>query len=401
MQVLLLRSMAASAAASAFRSHLTELMAAKEAGGDTSGVASCGAALLLALRAAQTEALLAAAEPAAGASAAKRRVEASEEEMLGLQYQRSRAACGIAEARLAAGTLRLPDGLVTAEEAAAAAAAGGATVARDSHQVMLQRLVVEHDERIRLGAEREAVQLDKSRRASAAASHRALASASRAQLDGFLFAAQALSKELPPVPPPAADKHGGAAAAAQLPEPLFCLWRAASALLSAWEGGGLPTGSRTSPAGNVPVPTLSIEPAPQNSAATAGGPAAVFAPGPLAVALRGVNGGVNGGAALYFTYHEKAHLIGVVVGEGEGGEMERSLRSLFPGAEAGREVGKGEGGSGGGEVELGGRVCGYRVRWGRRGRRGPSPTAFAASPPQPPLMPQALHQKTLRSTHLF
>lgn len=341
----------ASPAVDAFRTHLTQLMAAKEAGGDTSGVASRGAALLLALRAAQTEALLAAAQPAAGAAAAKRRVEATEEEMLGLQYQRSRAAHGIAEARRAAGTLRLPEGLVTAEEAAAAAAATGAPPALDSHQVMLQRLVVEHHERIRLEAEREAVRLDTRHRASTAAAQRALASATRAQLDGFLFAAHALSTELPPLPPPAAGKHNGPAAAAELPEPLFCLWRATSALLSAWDGAGHFPAGRNSPAENGPLPTLSIEPAPQNSAAAAGG-SVLFAPHPWAVSLRGVNGGVNGGAALYFTYHEKVHLIGVVVDGGGGGgvaegELERSLRSLFPGEGDGGERGTGCGGGSG------------------------------------------------------
>ena len=233
-----------------------------------------------------------------------------------LQYARARAAQGIAEARREAETLRLPDGLVSASEAAAIAARNGAPPAREPHGEMLQRLVVEHDERIRLGAQREEVQAEKRRRVGTTAAQRALAAASRTQLDAILFAAQGLKTEL--TAPPPHEPACGAERAAALPDPLFCLWRAAVALLSAWATGG-----EEAPA--APLPTLTIDDllAPED--------ASLFAPEPLGVTLRAP----GDGCALSFSYHAGPHMIGVTALGPRGmplpPKMEQRLRTLFPG----------------------------------------------------------------------
>jgi len=321
---------------SAFRAHLAKMMATKAAGADTSALAAMGAALIIGMRSDETEALLAAATPAAGASHAKRRVEVAEEEMLALQYQRSRAAHGISESRRAAGTLRLPEGLVSAEAAAVKSAAAGAPAARDAHQAMLQRLAVEHGERLRLGSSLEGVKVEKRRRVVTAAAQRSLATATRKELEGILFSADALNKELTP-PAPAPTAEAASAQASALPEPLFCLWRAASALLSARgdDKAGAPTLAIEETAAAQLTRSDAAAATPAGAAAAAA--AELFAAGPLSVVLRG-----RSGAALAFSYHSRPHVVGVTIMPSSGNtkkgsapaKMEEGLCLLFAGDDA-------------------------------------------------------------------
>jgi len=296
--------MAATPASEAFRAHLDELMAAKAGGRDVATVAARGAALIVALRADETSALVEGVAPKLDADGARARVESAEEELLALRYRKARCVAGITASRSGAAALALPDGLLTAEEAEASGAGGSAAPATaDGHGSMLRRLAAEHGERARLAAEREEAQLEMRRRRGAATAQRSAEAASRAQLESVVFAADALRKGLgAPAISPADD--AAEALCSRLPDPLFNLYRQAEA----WAPGG----------GGAPARLSLREGAPPGAGADP-----LFAAAAVVVELRACDAKA---ASLSFSFHPAIRAIGVTCDDRS---RDESLRSLF------------------------------------------------------------------------
>ena len=99
---------------SSLRAVAAQLIAAKQAGGETSQLASDGSALLMEMRRQEHAVLEAMEGPLQEVSAAKRKMEAAEAELHGLRYHKKSCVRGLAECNEM--SLDLPVGLVSEAE---------------------------------------------------------------------------------------------------------------------------------------------------------------------------------------------------------------------------------------------------------------------------------------------
>ena len=281
----------ATALLSSLRGVAAQLIAAKQAGGETSQLASDGSALLMEMRRQEHAVLEAMEGPLQEVSAAKRKMETAEAELHGLRYHKRSCVRGLAECNEM--LLELPVGLVS--EAELKELAPELVTADSAHQLQLQRLAVECKERQKLCSTLAAAKTAKAESSEQAAARKVLYSSVATQLGTIISAAATLQAtalwpephphsgpcplvptlfsegprpppgslthatshpaprrrlaqwpsstpppptsqaRLPPLPPTRANAHEDALAPL-LPASLYTLWHGAAAYLEAWGG---------------------------------------------------------------------------------------------------------------------------------------------------------------------
>jgi hypothetical protein len=173
---------------SSLRAVAAQLIAAKQAGGETSQLASDGSALLMEMRRQEHAVLEAMEGPLQEVSAAKRKMEAAEAELHGLRYHKKSCVRGLAECNEM--SLDLPVGLVS--EAELKQLAPELVTADSAHQLQLQRLAVECKERNKLCNTLAAAKTAKAESSEQAAARKVLYSSVATQLDSIISAAATL-----------------------------------------------------------------------------------------------------------------------------------------------------------------------------------------------------------------
>ena len=178
----------ASALLSSLRGVAAQLIAAKQAGGETSQLASDGSALLMEMRRQEHAVLEAMEGPLQEVSAAKRKMETAEAELHGLRYHKRSCVRGLAECNEM--SLELPVGLVS--EAELKQLAPELVTADSAHQLQLQRLAVECKERQKLCSTLAAAKTAKAESSEQAAARKVLYSSVATQLGTIISAAATL-----------------------------------------------------------------------------------------------------------------------------------------------------------------------------------------------------------------
>ena len=274
-----------SAPAKALAQVVDSLLAAKGSGREVGQLVHQGSALLIELRQREEARLGACAEQSQPLSAAKTHVEGAEAQMVELRYQRSQHVRGIATCRDDTRRAASLHDLIDAEQLSALRPYWSA--ARDSHQLMLQRLALEYEERRALCERRDAIKEDARKLRKQLLQHRALEAAVAKEVDGIVSAALATQAQLPQQP----SVSTGSVCEAPIPLPLHSLRTAAQAFTKAYglslvlSTCGLPAEGGNTPAGSVP-------------------------PHPLGVTLR-ASSSRGGGGCLVFSYYPTLELIAV------------------------------------------------------------------------------------------
>ena len=178
----------ATALLSSLRGVAAQLIAAKQAGGETSQLASDGSALLMEMRRQEHAVLEAMEGPLQEVSAAKRKMETAEAELHGLRYHKRSCVRGLAECNEM--SLELPVGLVS--EAELKQLAPELVTADSAHQLQLQRLAVECKERQKLCSTLAAAKTAKAESSEQAAARKVLYSSVATQLGTIISAAATL-----------------------------------------------------------------------------------------------------------------------------------------------------------------------------------------------------------------